>query len=104
MFTLEIAQMHLLANLKPRAGTVLQTLQVVDLLLHEAPVQACVFSDLATVTESSCRLLGNCHQADGISPIYGLTLTDFYASAVDKCCYYIKHRMELDMVFQWIPR
>lgn len=100
---LEIAQMHLVANTKPGAWTVLWPFQAVDLLQHEGPVHARVFSDLATVTESFLRLLGNCYQADGISPIYGLTLIDFYAAVVDKRCYCIKHRMELDLVLLWIP-
>lgn len=47
MFMLEIAQMHLLANMKPGAWTVPWPFQAVALLQHEGPVQARAFSDLA---------------------------------------------------------
>lgn len=63
----------------------------------------CVFSDLAVVTELFLRLLRNCYQADGISPIYDLTLIDLYAAEIHKYSYCTKHRMKLDMVLQWIP-
>lgn len=103
MFTLERAQMHSLARHEaqglddslglPGSGPP---------ATRETCASMRVFSDLAIVTELFLRLLGNCYQADGISPFYGFTLADFDTVAMCKYSYCREHRMGWDMVLQWI--